>query len=100
MPSSHSPEVPTTVGPSRSWNAIRIVVAIALTAVIVRRNDPSAVLAATSNVRVSWLVVAVLLVLLDRSLMAYRWIVLVRVFEDADRVSLWTLLRVFFVSTF
>jgi uncharacterized protein (TIRG00374 family) len=93
-------EVPTSVGSSRSRNAIRILVAVALTAVIVWRSDPATVLAATSGARIPWLIAAVLLVLLDRSLMAYRWIVLVRVFERADRVPLAALLRVFFVSTF
>jgi uncharacterized protein (TIRG00374 family) len=93
-------EVHTTVRSSRGRNAVRIVVAVALTAVIVWRSGPAAVLEATSTARASWLTVAVLLVLLDRSLMAYRWIVLVRVFESADRVPLSTLLRVFFVSSF
>ncbi|MQA31141.1 MAG: flippase-like domain-containing protein [Luteitalea sp.] len=99
-PSLIHAEVPTIARSSWSSKTIRIAVAVALTAVIVWRTDPSAVLAATSNARVSWLMAAVLLVLLDRSLMAYRWIVLVRVFEAADRVSLSALLRVFFVSTF
>ena len=49
MPSTISPKVPTSAGPSRSRNAIRILVAVALTAVIVWRSDPSAVLAATSG---------------------------------------------------
>jgi uncharacterized protein (TIRG00374 family) len=100
MPSLILLEVHTIVGSFRSRNAVRIFVAVALTAVIVWRSDPAAVLAATAGARASWLVVAVLLVLVDRSLMAYRWVVLVRVFEGADRVSLSTLLRVFFVSTF
>lgn len=100
MPSLIPHEVPTSVGSSRSRNAIRILVAVALTAVIVWRSDPATVVAATSGARLPWLIAAVLLVLLDRSLMAYRWIVLVRVFEGADRVPLSALLRVFFVSTF
>lgn len=85
---------------SRSRNIIRILIAVALTAVIVWRSDPATVLAATSDAHVGWLMVAVLLVLVDRFLMAYRWVVLVRVFETADRVPLSALMRVFFVSTF
>jgi uncharacterized protein (TIRG00374 family) len=92
--------VSTTIRSSRGRNTIRILVAVALTAVIVWRSDPATVLGATRGARGSWLMAAVLLVLLDRFLMAYRWVVLVRVFETADRVPLATLLRVFFISTF
>jgi uncharacterized protein (TIRG00374 family) len=92
--------VSTIFRSSRSRNIIRILIAVALTAVIVWRSDPATVLAATSGARIGWLMAAVLLVLVDRFLMAYRWVVLVRVFEAADRVPLSALLRVFFVSTF
>jgi len=67
---------------------------------IVWRSDPSAVVAATRGARLSWLAVAVALVLVDRSLMAYRWLVLVRVFDSPARLPLLSILRVFFVSTF
>ena len=43
---------------------------------------------------------AVLLVLLDRALMAYRWVVLLCTVDAALRPSLGALLRIFFVSTF
>jgi glycosyltransferase 2 family protein len=45
-----------------------------------------------------WIVAAAALVVFDRALMAYRWIVLVRAI--AGPVSLPAVLRVFFVSTF
>jgi uncharacterized protein (TIRG00374 family) len=100
MPSLFPTRLSTIFRSPRSRNIIRILIAVALTAVIVWRSDPQTVLGATSGARGSWLAVAVLLVLLDRFLMAYRWVVLVRVFEPSEQVPLSTLLRVFFVSTF
>ena len=44
--------------------------------------------------------VAVLLVLVDRALMAYRWIALLCTLDRRDRPPLGALLRIFFVSTF
>ena len=44
--------------------------------------------------------VAALLVLFDRALMAYRWVVLLCTVDPALRPSLGALLRIFFVSTF
>ena len=41
-----------------------------------------------------------LLVLVDRVLMAYRWIVLLYTLDPADRPPLADILRIFFVSTF
>ena len=67
---------------------------------IVWRSDPSAVTSAAGGARLPWLAVAVVLVLADRSLMAYRWVVLVRVFDGAAPLRLLSILRVFFVSTF
>jgi len=75
-------------------------VAVALTAFIVWRSDPSAVFSAAGQARASWLAVAVGLVAFDRALMAYRWVVLVRVLEPAERLPLRVILRVFFISTF
>ena len=43
---------------------------------------------------------AVLLVLVDRALMAYRWVVLLCTVDRALRPPLGALLRIFFVSTF
>jgi hypothetical protein len=44
--------------------------------------------------------VAVLLVLLDRTLMAYRWIALLCTIEPQQRPPIGALMRIFFVSTF
>lgn len=47
-----------------------------------------------------WMAVVLALVLVDRSLMAWRWIVLVRVVEPHPRIPARELLRVFFLSSF
>jgi uncharacterized protein (TIRG00374 family) len=44
--------------------------------------------------------VAVLLVLVDRVLMAYRWIALLAIVDKSDRPPFGALMRIFFVSTF
>jgi glycosyltransferase 2 family protein len=78
----------------------RLAVAVTLTAVIIWRNNPGAILASATRTDLRWIFAAVLLVLLDRSLMAYRWVVLLRVADAGERVPLAAILRVFFVSTF
>ncbi len=47
-----------------------------------------------------WIGVAVLLVLVDRALMAYRWVALLCTIEADRRPPMAPLMRVFFVSTF
>jgi len=78
----------------------RIVVAAGLTGYILWRSDPSAVAAAAAGVDWHWVGVAVLLVLVDRALMAYRWVALLCTIESDRRPPLGPLMRVFFVSTF
>ena len=78
----------------------RIVVAAGLTGYILWRSDPSAVAAAAAGVDWRWIGVAVLLVLVDRALMAYRWVALLCTIESDRRPPIGPLLRVFFVSTF
>jgi hypothetical protein len=78
----------------------RVAVAVGLTVFVVWRSDPASVGAAVMGAHARWLTAAVALVLVDRSLMAYRWVVLVRVFEPPDRLPLAAIVRVFFVSSF
>jgi len=47
-----------------------------------------------------WFALCLGLVVCDRTLMAWRWIALLRAVEPAPRVPLWPLVRIFFVSTF
>jgi uncharacterized protein (TIRG00374 family) len=78
----------------------RIGVAAGLTGYILWRSDPSAVAAAAAGVDWRWIGFAVLLVLVDRALMAYRWVALLCTIEVDRRPPMLALMRVFFVSTF
>ena len=78
----------------------RIAVAAGLTGYIFWRSDPSAVAAAATGVDWRWIGVAVLLVLIDRALMAYRWVALLCTIESDRRPPIGPLMRVFFLSTF
>ena len=78
----------------------RIAVAAALTGYLLWRSDPAAVGSAARHADASWILVAVLLVLVDRALMAWRWAMLLCIVDERDRPPLGRLLEVFFVSTF
>ena len=64
---------------------IRVAVAAGLTGYILWRSDPRAVAAAAAGVDWRWIGVAVLLVLVDRALMAYRWVALLCTIESERR---------------
>jgi glycosyltransferase 2 family protein len=88
-------------GATRSLEtALRIVVAAGLTAYVLWQANPSQVIAAAGSVRVSWILGAVGLVLLDRVLMAYRWMVLLRALTPGTQPPFGAVLRIFFLSTF
>ncbi len=75
-------------------------VAVALTAFILWKSDPAEVWRVSTGAAWSGLVAAVALVLLDRALMAYRWVVLLRPLASTAHLRLWPVMRIFFVSTF
>jgi glycosyltransferase 2 family protein len=77
-----------------------VLVAAALTAGVFWKSHPSQVLAATAGAEWRPIGMAILLVLVDRSLMAYRWLVLLRPFAGPDGPRLGVVMRIFFVSTF
>jgi uncharacterized protein (TIRG00374 family) len=79
---------------------LRLAVAAGLTGYLLWTSHPREVLAAT--VAADWrpMAIAVLLVLVDRALMAYRWVALLCTVEPSRRPQLGPLMRVFFVSTF
>jgi hypothetical protein len=79
---------------------LRIGVALVLTALVLYWSHPSQILAATSGADVRWLLGALALVLVDRSLMAMRWIDLLVALAPGSRPPLGTVLRVFFISSF
>ena len=79
---------------------VRLAVAGGLTAYILWKSHPRAVVAAAAGADWRPIAVAVLLVFLDRAFMAYRWIVLLSTLDPADRPPLAGIMRIFFVSTF
>lgn len=83
--------------PSR---AFRVAVAVALTAYLLWRAEPSRVADILSRGRPDWIAAAVALVLLDRALMAARWFALLAPLTPGTRPPGREVLRIFFVSTF
>ena len=79
---------------------LRILVAVVLTAIVLYTAHPSDVIRATRGADLRWLVAAVALVLVDRSLMALRWIDLLVALTPGSRPPFRRVLRIFFVSSF
>ena len=84
----------------RLSRVIRIVIAVGLTAVIVWKANPSLVFQAAAAADWNWIGGAALLVLVDRSLMAWRWIDLLCAVTPGSRPPFPVVLKIFFVSTF
>jgi len=82
------------------WRMARLAVAAGLTAYILWKSHPRAVLAAVAGAHWQPIAAAVALVLADRALMAYRWVVLLCTIDPATRPPLASVMRIFFVSTF
>lgn len=85
---------------ARAGRLVRLLVAVLLTGFVFWKSDPSAVLQAGRGAAVAPLLGAAALVLVDRALMAYRWLVLLRPFTTAEGPHLPAVMRIFFVSTF
>ncbi len=79
---------------------LRILVASALTTYVIWRSDPALVARATAAARWDWIALAIGLVLVDRALMAYRWMLLLCALTPGSRPPFPAVLRIFFVSTF
>lgn len=80
--------------------SIRIAVAAGLTGYLLWQSHPRAVIAAAAGATWGPIAVAAALVLADRVLMAYRWVVLLCILDPAARPPLAAVMRIFFVSTF
>jgi uncharacterized protein (TIRG00374 family) len=79
---------------------LRVAVAAVLLVYFFRISHPADIWAALRGARAWPILGAVALTLFDRSLMAWRWLVLLRPIPAADRPSLARIMRIFFVSTF
>jgi glycosyltransferase 2 family protein len=81
--------------------ALRIVIAIALTALaLFWKTNPAAVARTVAHADLAWIALAVLLAVFDRVLMAYRWLVLLCPLDAEGRPPFRAVMRIFFTSTF
>lgn len=80
--------------------AARIVIAAGLFAFLLYYSNPGQVAAELADIRWGWLAAAIALVLVDRTLMAWRWIALLAPIAQGTRPPLSSVLRIFFVSSF
>jgi uncharacterized protein (TIRG00374 family) len=79
---------------------LKVFVAVVLTALVIYWARPSEILSAVRAMDWRWLGAAVALVLVDRTLMAMRWIDLLVALAPGTRPPLASVVRVFFVSSF
>ena len=79
---------------------VRLLIAVLLTAYVLWAANPADVARAAAAADWRWIGAAVLLVLVDRALMAYRWMVLLCALSPGTRPPFAAVLRIFFVSTF
>jgi uncharacterized protein (TIRG00374 family) len=78
----------------------RLIIAVGLTAYLLWKAHPASVLRVTAAADWRWIAAAVALLLIDRTLMAYRWMVLLRALTPGSRPPFGAVMRIFFVSTF
>ena len=91
----------TPHGGSRTLRLLpRLAIAAGLTGYMLWKSHPSEVLAAAAGADWRPMALAVVLVLIDRTLMAYRWVALLCIVDPRQRPPLGALIQVFFVSTF
>jgi uncharacterized protein (TIRG00374 family) len=79
---------------------IRLAVAIGLLTWLLAASQPAAVWRAMRGASVPLLAAAVALTLVDRALMAWRWLLLLYPLPHGQRPRLRPVMRIFFVSTF
>jgi uncharacterized protein (TIRG00374 family) len=79
---------------------VRLLVATSLTALVLWKANPLAALRIAARADLRWIAAAILLVVADRALMAYRWLVLLCPIDPDRRPPFGAVMRVFFVSTF
>ncbi len=80
--------------------ALRTTVAVALTAYVVWRSDPASIVRVSAGADLRWIGAAIALVVVDRALNAYRWVVLLRALTPGSRPPIPDVMRIFFVSSF
>lgn len=83
-----------------SLKLFRLLIAVVLTAYVLWAANPSHVVREAASADWRWIGASVALVLVDRALMAYRWMVLLCALSPGTRPPFAAVLRIFFVSTF
>lgn len=83
-----------------SSRLVRLAVAIGLTAYVFWVSDPYAVASACRGARLEWIGGAIALVVVDRTLMALRWIDLLAALTPGSRPRFRVVIRIFLVSSF
>ena len=89
-----------TTRPRGLGHVVRVVIAVALTAVLLWQSDPRSVWGAAEGADWRFVALACALVVVDRVLMAYRWLTLLAPLDPARRPSTGAVMRIFFISTF
>jgi uncharacterized protein (TIRG00374 family) len=79
---------------------VRVLVAIGLTGWLLWMSDPASVFNAARGADLRLIVLACVLVVADRVLMAYRWLTLLSPLEPRERPPFAVVMRIFFMSTF
>jgi uncharacterized membrane protein YbhN (UPF0104 family) len=79
---------------------VRLLVATSLTALVLWKANPAAAVRIAARADFRWIAAAILSVVADRALMAYRWLVLLCPIDADQRPPFGAVMRVFFVSTF
>ena len=80
--------------------ALRLLIAAGLFALLLYYSNPRDVGRELARVEWGWALAAIALVLIDRALMAWRWIALLAPIGHGARPPMAAVLRIFFVSTF
>lgn len=79
---------------------LRLAVAAGLTGLLLWKSNPAEIVRIAAHASPSWILGACGLVVFDRALMAWRWLLLLGPLTTGAPPPLWGVMRVFFISSF
>lgn len=79
---------------------LRLIVAAGLTGLLLWKSNPAEIVRIAAHASPSWILWSCGLVVFDRALMAWRWLLLLGPLTTGARPPLWGVMRVFFISSF